>query len=62
MINSTVFNTLSNLWNTLNMMEVGSVRVRYYSLRALEGAGFNIARFPYTIKVFIENMLRNFDG
>jgi aconitase (EC 4.2.1.3) len=43
-------------------MEVGGVRVRYYSLRALERAGFDIVRFPYTIKVFIENMLRNFDG
>jgi len=57
-----VFKTLPNLWNTLSMMEVGSVRVRYYSLRALERAGFDIARFPYTVKVFIENMLRNFDG
>jgi Aconitase A len=44
------------------MMEVGGVRVRYYSLRALERAGFDIVRFPYTVKVFIENMLRNFDG
>ncbi len=44
------------------MMDVGNVKVHYYSLRALEREGFDIARFPYTIKVFIENLLRNYDG
>ncbi|WP_274379589.1 aconitate hydratase AcnA [Vulcanisaeta thermophila] len=54
--------SLPNPWNTLSTMEVGGVKVRYYSLKALERAGFDVSRFPYVIKVFIENMLRNFDG
>jgi aconitate hydratase len=43
-------------------MDVGGIKVHYYSLKALEREGFDIARFPYVIKVFIENMLRNYDG
>ncbi len=53
---------LPNLWNTLSVMDVGGIKVRYYSLKALEREGFDIARFPYVIKVFIENLLRNYDG
>ncbi|MCS6784825.1 MAG: aconitase family protein, partial [Candidatus Caldarchaeum sp.] len=36
---------------------------RYYSLRSLEEAGlFRLAKLPYSIRVFVENILRNEDG
>lgn len=36
--------------------------VAYYSLKALEAQGYSIQTLPYSIRVLIENALRNFDG
>jgi aconitate hydratase len=37
--------------------------VEYYSLPALEGAGFpHVSRLPYSLKILLENLLRNEDG
>lgn len=38
-------------------------RYHYYSLKALEIAGFrNISRLPYSIKILLESVLRQYDG
>ncbi|BAJ50637.1 aconitate hydratase [Candidatus Caldarchaeum subterraneum] len=42
---------------------VNGRRLRYYSLKALEEQGlFQLAKLPYSIRVFVENVLRNEDG
>ena len=44
-------------------LEVGKERYRYYSLDALEQAGFgNISRLPFSIKILLEAAIRQFDG
>jgi len=53
---------LPNPWGTLRVMRVGDTEVKYYSLRVLESEGYDISRLPYTIRIFIESMLRNMDG
>src|SRR3569623_2267329 len=36
--------------------------VQYYSLRALSERGIDLTRLPYSVKVLLENVLRNCDG
>ncbi len=36
--------------------------VQYYSLKALEERGIDLSRLPYSVKVLLENVLRNVDG
>ncbi|QIW25320.1 aconitate hydratase AcnA [Sulfolobus sp. S-194] len=36
--------------------------VHYYPLSQLEQYGINIRKYPYSIRVLIENVIRNFDG
>ncbi len=44
-------------------LEVRGARYDYFSLRALEKAGFgNLARLPYSIRILVENLLRHEDG
>ena len=41
----------------------GGAPVRFYSLPALEAAGYpGVARLPYSLKILLENMLRREDG
>jgi aconitase (EC 4.2.1.3) len=41
---------------------VGDKTYRFYSLKALEKEGYDIARLPYSIRVLLENVMRNMDG
>jgi aconitate hydratase len=44
-------------------LTVGGASHDYFSLQALEKAGFgNLARLPYSIRVLVENLLRHEDG
>src|ERR1043166_5906584 len=44
---------------TLRTLTVGDRRLRYFSLPAAEQAGLGpVSRLPYTLKVVLENMLR----
>jgi aconitate hydratase A / 2-methylisocitrate dehydratase len=44
-------------------MTIGSERIRFYSLPALERSGYRqIARLPYSLKILLENLLRLEDG
>jgi aconitate hydratase len=52
-----------NSFDAKRELEVGGDRVAYYSLPALERAGFpRIARLPYSLKILLENLLRREDG
>jgi len=41
---------------------VGNKTYRFYSLKALEREGYDVAKLPYSIKVLLENVVRNLDG
>ena len=44
-------------------LTVGSKTYQYYSLAAAEAAGLaGVARLPFSMKVLLENLLRNEDG
>ncbi|MBX3751540.1 MAG: aconitate hydratase, partial [Opitutaceae bacterium] len=51
--------SLPNPFNTLQTFEGGK---KFYSLPALEKAGFNISRLPVSIRLVLEAVLRNCDG
>ncbi|ABP50211.1 MULTISPECIES: aconitate hydratase AcnA [Pyrobaculum] len=42
--------------------EVRGVAYRYYPLKSLEREGYDVGRLPYSIRVLLENVLRNMDG
>ena len=52
-----------NSFNTRSALTVGGQRYSYFSLPALEKAGFpGLARLPYSLKILLENLLRREDG
>ena len=52
-----------NSFSARTRLTAGGVTVDYYSLAALERAGFSqLARLPYSLKILLENLLRREDG
>jgi aconitate hydratase len=52
-----------NSFNTLSQITIGGKTLHYHSLVALEkNTGVKISKFPYSMKVLIENLLRHEDG
>jgi aconitate hydratase len=51
--------SLPNPFNTLQSFEGGK---KFYSLPALEQAGFSVSRLPVSIRLVLESVLRNCDG
>jgi aconitate hydratase len=50
-------------FSTRRSLAVGGQRFSYYSLPALEQAGFaQVSRLPYSLKILLENLLRREDG
>src|SRR5512144_2433248 len=50
-------------FSTRRSLSVGNQRFSYYSLAALEQAGFTqVSRLPYSLKILLENLLRREDG
>jgi aconitate hydratase len=50
-------------FNTRRTLSVGGESVEYFSLPALEQAGFpNIARLPFSLKILLENLIRREDN
>ncbi len=43
-------------------LPVGARTYKIYKLKALEAEGYDVERLPYSIRVLLENVLRNFDG
>jgi aconitate hydratase len=53
----------ANSFGTRTTLQVGGRAMQYYSLPALERAGFpNVGRLPFSMKVLLENLLRREDG
>ena len=50
-------------FGTRTALQVGGRSVQYFSLSALEKAGFpEVARLPFSLKILLENLLRHEDG
>ncbi|MFB6490177.1 MAG: aconitate hydratase AcnA [Thermoproteus sp. AZ2] len=43
-------------------LEAGGSKYKIYRIRALEQEGYDVERLPYSIRVLLENVLRNYDG
>jgi len=43
-------------------LSVGNRSYKIYRVKALEAEGYDVERLPYSIRVLLENVLRNFDG
>ncbi|MCD8508483.1 MAG: aconitate hydratase AcnA [Bacillus sp. (in: Bacteria)] len=52
-----------NLYNSKRTFEANGKTYNYYDLKAIEEAGVaNVSKLPYSIKVLLESVLRQFDG
>jgi aconitate hydratase len=55
--------TTLNTFGSRGTLSVGRDTLQYYSLPALERAGFpSVSRLPYSLKILLENLLRCEDG
>src|SRR5205085_7771587 len=54
--------SLPNPFNTLQTFSANGASHQFYSLPALEKAGFNVSRLPVSIRLVLESLLRNCDG
>jgi aconitate hydratase len=54
--------SLPNPFNTLQTFSANGVSHQFYSLPALEQAGFKVSRLPVSIRLVLESLLRNCDG
>jgi aconitate hydratase len=50
-----------NTFNTRQTLTVGNESIDYFSLPALEAAGFQVSRLPFSLKILLENLLRRED-
>ncbi len=53
---------LPNPFNTLQTFTANGAAHQFYSLPALEAAGFNVRKLPVSIRLVLESLLRNCDG
>ena len=51
-----------DFFSTKRILPASSEGISFYSLKALEEQGYSIQTLPYSIRVLIENALRNCDG
>jgi aconitate hydratase len=54
--------SLPNPFNTLQTFSANGASHKFYSLPALEKAGFKVSRLPVSIRLVLESLLRNCDG
>src|SRR5471030_2964017 len=54
--------SLPNPFNTLQTFSANGASHQFYSLPALEKAGFKVSRLPVSIRLVLESLLRNCDG
>jgi aconitate hydratase len=53
----------NDVFKARSSFEVNGKKYNYYQLKALENAGLgNVSRLPYSIKVLLESVLRQYDG
>ena len=53
---------MPNSFDALAELQVGEHKFRYYKLDALASAGVDLKRLPFSLKILLENLLRNEDG
>jgi aconitate hydratase len=53
---------MSNSFQALSKLKVDDRTFRYYRLDAVQSAGVDVARLPFSLKILLENLLRNEDG
>jgi aconitate hydratase len=53
---------MPNSFNTLTTLQVDEYPFRIHKLGALEASGLDVSRLPYSLKILLENLLRNEDG
>ena len=51
-----------NTYGAAGSLRVQNLDYNVYRLEALEKRGYNLSRIPYSVKVLLENLLRNEDG
>ena len=49
-------------FKTASVLTVEGKKYHYYALKVLEQKGFDLSKLPFSIKVFLENLLRFEDG
>jgi aconitate hydratase len=54
--------SLPNPFHTLQSFTANGASHKFYSLPALEKAGFNVQKLPVSIRLVLESLLRNCDG
>src|SRR5258708_2237763 len=54
--------SLPNPFNTPQAFSASGASHKFYSLPALESAGFKVSRLPLSIRLVLESLLRNCDG
>lgn len=51
-----------DLFGIIRELDTPQGKVKYYSLKDLEKQGYNISKMPFSVRVLVENALRNYDG
>ncbi|MCZ2443141.1 MAG: aconitate hydratase AcnA [Flavobacteriales bacterium] len=51
-----------DLFSCIRTLQAPLGSVKYYSLKELEKQGFPISSMPFSIRILVENALRNYDG
>ncbi|MFN4300197.1 MAG: aconitate hydratase AcnA [Thermaurantimonas sp.] len=51
----------NDIFGIVRELPTSSGTVKYYSLKALEEAGHKVSHLPYSIRILLENALRNYD-
>jgi len=52
----------NDLYGIVRELDTPNGKVKYYSLSELQKQGKNISKLPYSIRILVENALRNYDG
>jgi aconitate hydratase len=51
-----------DIFGVIRELDTTQGKVKYYSLKELQKQGFNIHKLPFSIRILVENALRNHDG
>ncbi len=51
-----------DIFGVIRELDTAQGKVKYYSLKELQKQGFNISKLPFSIRILVENALRNHDG
>jgi len=52
----------NDLYGIVRELDTPNGKVKYYSLAELQKQGKNISKLPYSIRILLENAIRNYDG